>query len=76
MIVLTKPMILVTVEQCAKYLHSFKGVSLDWYINGTYTLPMAIYSDSGNYSDDERYIHNSISNINRERLEEIVLALG
>ena len=41
--VLTKPMILVTVEQCAKYLHSFKGVSLDWYINGTYTLPMAIY---------------------------------
>lgn len=69
------PLVVNTKEECIKLNNIFKinriAVSLDWYINGKYELPLVIYSDSGNYENNENYLHSSINNLSKNRQIEI-----
>mgnify|MGYP003494776067 FL=1 len=72
---LKSPLIVNTIEECVKLNTEFKRsnirIKLDWYIDGTYELPLVIYSDSGNYDNNENYLHSSLNNLSKRRQSEI-----
>ena len=72
---LKSPLIVNTIEECVKLNTEFKRsnikIKLDWYIDGTYELPLVIYSDSGSYGNDENYLHSSLNDLSKNRQLEI-----